>query len=130
MKDVMRQGVKRMLFEKRKTILQSAKDSMKTMLSGEVKKIRGPGFEQGDMATISQIENMQSRQFGKQVKLIKSIDMALERLNNGTYNICEECGGKIREKRLRVVPFTRYCRNCQEHYESRTLMASPSMHAL
>jgi DnaK suppressor protein len=119
-----------MLFEKRKTIMQSARNGMRVMLSGEVKEILGPGFDQGDMATISQIEHMQSRQFGKQIDLIKSIDMALKRLNDGTYNICEECDDEIGEERLRAVPFTRYCRNCQEHYEIRTRVSTPSRQPL
>ncbi len=126
MQDIMRQGVKSMLFEKRRTILQSAKDGMKTMISGEVKAILGPGFDQGDMSTIYQIEHMQSKQFGKQIDLIRSIDMALKKLNDGTYNICEECDDEIGEERLRAVPFARYCRNCQEKYEILTCMASPS----
>jgi DnaK suppressor protein len=117
MKIAMRQGIRNMLFEKRSSLLKSAKNGMRTLLAGEAREILGPGFDEGDMATISQIENMQSRQFGKQIDLIKSIDMALMRLNDGTYDICEECGEKIGDKRLRAVPFTRYCRNCQENFE-------------
>jgi DnaK suppressor protein len=119
-----------MLFEKRETILKSAKDGMKTMLSGDVREILGPGFDECDMAVISQIEDMQNTLFGKQAYMIKSIDEALRRLNNGTYNICDECDEKIGEARLKAVPFTRYCRNCQEHYEALRRMATPSRHAL
>ncbi len=130
MNNIVTQGVRSMLFEKRKTLLKSAKDGMKTMLSGEVREILGPGFDDGDMAVIAQIEHMQSTLLGKQTYLIKSIDEALRRLNAGTYNICDECDEKIGEARLRAVPFTRYCRNCQEHYEALRRMATPFRHAL
>ncbi|MCX8012081.1 MAG: TraR/DksA family transcriptional regulator [Desulfobacterota bacterium] len=45
------------------------------------------------------------------------IDEALERIEEGTYGICEECGLKIPEGRLRVMPFARYCINCQSKIE-------------
>ncbi|RJR22815.1 MAG: TraR/DksA family transcriptional regulator [Nitrospiraceae bacterium] len=130
MKNIVSQEVKSMLFEKRKIILQSTKDGMKTMRSGEVREILGPGFDEGDMAVITQIENMQSTLFGNQAYLIKSIDEALKRLNDGTYHICEACDNEIGEERLRAVPFTRHCRNCQEHYETLRRMATPSRHVL
>ncbi len=45
------------------------------------------------------------------------IDEALERIEEGTYGICEECGLKIPEGRLRVMPFARYCITCQSKIE-------------
>ncbi|MDQ2776620.1 MAG: TraR/DksA family transcriptional regulator [Acidobacteriota bacterium] len=49
---------------------------------------------------------------------IKAIDAALDRLNLGDYGICEECDESIPEKRLKVVPWTRYCLHCQENLPS------------
>ena len=48
----------------------------------------------------------------------KAIDAALERLKSGEYGICEECDEPIAEKRLRAVPWTRYCIICQENFAS------------
>jgi DnaK suppressor protein len=45
---------------------------------------------------------------------IKAIDAALERLDRGEYRICQECSEPISEKRLKAVPWTRYCLRCQE----------------
>lgn len=117
MNAIANRGVKSVLFEKRNTVLKSAKDGMKTLLSGEVRETLGLGFDEGDMAVISQIEDMRSTLFGKQIYVIKSIDEALRRLNNGTYNLCDECDDEIGEDRLKAIPFTRYCRNCQERHE-------------
>ena len=49
---------------------------------------------------------------------IKAIDAALERLRRGEYGICEECDEPISEKRLKAVPWTRYCLHCQENVAS------------
>jgi DnaK suppressor protein len=48
---------------------------------------------------------------------IKSIEDALQRLNDGTYGICESCGIEIAEERLEALPFTRLCRDCQQDQE-------------
>lgn len=44
----------------------------------------------------------------------KAIDAALERLKRGEYGTCEECDEPISEKRLKAVPWTRYCLHCQD----------------
>lgn len=46
---------------------------------------------------------------------VKAIDAALDRLNNGEYGICKECGDPIAKKRLHAVPWTQYCLQCQEN---------------
>jgi len=42
---------------------------------------------------------------------------ALERLDAGRFGICEECLQPIEERRLRVLPFARFCVYCQERAE-------------
>ncbi len=48
---------------------------------------------------------------------IKQIDDALDRLEGGTYGVCESCGLEIAEERLQALPFTRLCRDCQQEQE-------------
>lgn len=45
------------------------------------------------------------------------IEEALVRLNEGRYGLCTHCGQKIAEGRLQVVPWARYCIDCQELQE-------------
>ena len=40
------------------------------------------------------------------------IEGALERLEAGTYGICQQCGEQIDAERLRVVPYAAACRRC------------------
>lgn len=49
---------------------------------------------------------------------IKAIDAALQHLQRGDYGICEGCSDAIPEKRLKVVPWTRFCLHCQESLAS------------
>ena len=52
----------------------------------------------------------------ERVKL-KQIDDALERLDDGSYGVCESCGLEIGEERLEAMPFSRLCRDCQQEQE-------------
>ena len=45
-------------------------------------------------------------------KLMKEIDEALNRIENGTYGICEGSGEPIPKQRLRAIFWTRYCVAC------------------
>jgi len=50
---------------------------------------------------------------------ITQIDDALERLEEGGYGICEECGRRISEERLKIRPFARYCVPCKSQMEKK-----------
>jgi RNA polymerase-binding protein DksA len=45
---------------------------------------------------------------------VTAIEDALQRMDNGEYGTCERCGKQIPLTRLRAMPFTRFCVDCQE----------------
>ena len=49
-----------------------------------------------------------------------AIDEALEKLREGTYGICEECGDEIGPGRLKAMPLARLCVPCQSRLEKET----------
>lgn len=46
------------------------------------------------------------------------IDIALKKIESGTYGICEECGNPIGEKRLEAIPWVRLCIDCSQNEEA------------
>ena len=61
-------------------------------------------------------------------KELHLIEEALARIGageRGGYGLCQECGTRISEKRLRAVPWARHCIKCQELEEQGLL---PSYH--
>jgi RNA polymerase-binding transcription factor DksA len=48
---------------------------------------------------------------------IEAIDHALSRIQSELYDICENCGGTISEKRLDAVPWTTLCIDCAAELE-------------
>lgn len=45
---------------------------------------------------------------------LKQVEEALDRLKAGDYGTCQNCEEEIPEKRLRAIPWARYCVPCQE----------------
>jgi DnaK suppressor protein len=50
-------------------------------------------------------------------KLIAKIDSVLERIDDGTYGLCDECGEPIAVERLRARPETTLCIACKSEQE-------------
>jgi DnaK suppressor protein len=48
---------------------------------------------------------------------LRSIDEALDRIDDGEYGVCEECEEEIPLGRLKVLPFARYCVRCKADIE-------------
>ncbi len=48
---------------------------------------------------------------------LQEVDESLDRIENETYGICEECGEPIGLKRLQVRPVAKYCVPCKTKLE-------------
>src|SRR3989337_1162762 len=53
----------------------------------------------------------------REKRKLAQIDDAIDRIEENTYGLCEECGVKIPRARLKVLPFAQYCVECQEKTE-------------
>lgn len=50
-------------------------------------------------------------------KTIDQIEAALRKIDKGIYGTCEYCRKPISKKRMKALPFARYCVNCQHTNE-------------
>jgi len=87
---------------------------------GEVKQIVESSKEMGQDG-IQDIGDEAANIYNKQVLLslnenermrLQEVDESLDRIENGTYGICEECGGPISLKRLEARSVAKYCVPC------------------
>lgn len=56
---------------------------------------------------------------GNARRMIEKIDRALEKLEEGTYGVCDNCGQPIGEGRLEVAPHATLCIECSRKLERR-----------
>ena len=103
------------LKEKRNKILSNLE-----IASSEVPVISSRGIgDESDYASLFQGYNTNQSISKKQIKMLEEIDLSLEKIEDGTYGICESCDEPIPIERLKVKPFARYCIICREEIEKR-----------
>jgi DnaK suppressor protein len=50
---------------------------------------------------------------------LEAIEAALERIEDGSYGLCEECNVRIPKTRLNAIPYATLCVRCAEQLERR-----------
>jgi DnaK suppressor protein len=70
-----------------------------------------------DRASMESNRNSELRIRDRERKLIFKIQEALQRLNDGEYGICQECGEEIGIERLKARPVTTLCIACKSNQE-------------
>jgi len=71
-----------------------------------------------DRAALESDRNFTLRIRDREKMLVVKIKEALERIENGTYGICEECREDISESRLEARPVTTLCVECKSRQEA------------
>ena len=70
-----------------------------------------------DRASLEGNRTLTLRIRDRERKLITKIEDALGRINDGSYGVCEECGGAIDVERLKARPVTTLCITCKAEQE-------------
>jgi len=84
----------------------------------DISDLRDKLPDEMDQASLSSDMGFTLRIRDREAKLIRKIIDALERLEDGTFGICEECGEEIPVKRLMARPVTTLCIECKKEQEA------------
>jgi RNA polymerase-binding protein DksA len=104
---------KQMLLEKRQEILRNVSEFQDEALkksrldaSGDLSAMP---IHMADLGTDNYDQEFALGLMDSERKLLKEIDDALERIERGTYGMCEGTGRPILKARLKAQPWARYC---------------------
>lgn len=107
---------KKLLDEEKRKILRHLEDLSE---SSEHELDESPAS--GDSADIANLEINQAnlQKIGKrETYLLKKIDLALKKIEDGTFGECESCGEEISVARLMARPVAQLCIDCKTEQES------------
>ncbi len=114
-----------MLTEKKKERVKKELNSRLNDLLRDANKTVSVMTDQGgsfpdptDRASMESDRNFELRIRDRERRLISKIKDAIDRLEQGTYGICEECGEEISEERLEARPVTTLCIDCKKKQEN------------
>lgn len=71
-----------------------------------------------DRASMESDRNFELRIRDRERKLISKIKDGLDRIEAGTYGVCEECSENISDERLKARPVTTLCIDCKKKQEN------------
>jgi DnaK suppressor protein len=73
----------------------------------------------GDLCETTLSKEALFQQTGERRLMVRRIEAALARIEQGTYGVCAACGDDINPRRLDALPWTEYCLRCQQGFEQR-----------
>ena len=81
-------------------------------LQGDERRETAEG--QTDSAHLWEEADIRSADLDEATKILGTIESALQRLDLGTYGVCEVCGKPIPDARLEAMPYASTCVRCAE----------------
>lgn len=104
-----------------KEILESRRDQIKKNIIGvnnELSQLNALELnDEGDYASVNNNSMVESAIVEQQTKELKEIEVALCKISNKEYGVCEMCEDDIGFQRLKVKPHALYCIDCREIVE-------------
>lgn len=77
----------------------------------------GPNPDHFDLAQAQLTREQRAATLAQSREQLVQIEIALQRLDNGTYGQCVECGDQIESGRLSALPYASLCVRCQTRRE-------------
>ena len=112
----------------RKAFLKRARERLVAMKKGILREIedavregreagKDDGMDTYDLATEERDREINMILTDREREKLDAIESAVERIDDGSYGMCESCESDIAEGRLEAMPFTRLCVSCQAERE-------------
>jgi DnaK suppressor protein len=118
------EALRRKLLAKRQQLLEDLDRIEEETLGtgGEAPPDRdGLAPDDDELYTLSECLDTAAELQGHDSALLRDVEAALQRIEDGTYGICEANGKPISKRRLRAIPWARYCRQHAEQREKESL---------
>ena len=104
-----------MLEESKKALLMNARKTLMEESNFDTDDLP----DEIDLASSEYTQSMIFRLRDREKFLLKKIERALQRMEAGTFGICERCEDEISAKRLEARPVTTLCIRCKEEQEKK-----------
>jgi DnaK suppressor protein len=96
-------------------VAELLEDAGKTVSEMTVSKENFP--DPNDRASLEADRNFELRIRDRERMLFAKLQVSIGRIDDGTFGICDDCGGPISEKRLLARPVTTQCIDCKTKQE-------------
>ena len=109
--------VKDRLLGRKKLLWLEVKEQLKSSIGDGYQEMLATARDEEDQATVSLMAETSLTLLGPKRQELEAIEEALQRLETGSYGLCEVCGQPIEPRRLEIMPETPLCRGCMSQRE-------------
>lgn len=113
--------MRKTFLKKTRDTLVARKEQILKQLNAEVKEGKEAALDEGmdtyDLASEERTREINLILSDRDREKLQAVEEALERIEDGSYGICESCEEEIAPERLEALPFTRLCVSCQSEME-------------
>ena len=102
-----------LLESKRREIIKKAQQTLDQDMSLDANDLP----DEMDLASSEYLQSFTFRLRGREKVFLDKIQKAIEKIENGSFGVCDDCGEKISVKRLEARPETTLCIRCKEDQE-------------
>jgi DnaK suppressor protein len=113
MKKAELQRFRDLLEGKRREIIRRAQQTLDEDMSLDADDLP----DEMDLASSEYLQSFTFRLRGREKVFLEKIQKALDKIDDGSFGVCEECGSAISNKRLEARPETTLCIRCKEDQE-------------
>lgn len=106
----------KMLDERRRELANAVLDRKRDARADNITEL--DVLDEGETSEADTQEDIEFALLQMKTETLNKITLALQRLAEGTYGNCLECGDDIAAARLRALPFAVRCKTCEEARES------------
>jgi DnaK suppressor protein len=114
---------KYVLLQFRAGLREQQRDLQETIdrMEKEIRDVSAPTADTMDLSCCSASKEAMAARNNQNHRKLKMVELALERIQDGSFGTCVACDGAIGLKRLQAVPSTSHCIVCQERMEQGTV---------
>jgi RNA polymerase-binding transcription factor DksA len=98
-------------------LIDELRDDIARVRNGPADHIGGPARDPGDESVAMLIADLDRADLGRDLSELRALEAARQRIADGSYGSCVDCGGDIDYERLRVNPAALRDVRCQTQHE-------------
>lgn len=107
----------RQLRERRDMLRQQIAEALVQSRREDFAEIAGRVHDAGEESVAELVMSTNYSTLDREVRALREIELTLDRVRDGRFGKCVECGGDIGKERLEVNPTARRCIRCQARRE-------------
>ena len=94
------------------------KNQVRALSANSLAVQRQAGEDLADVGSESFIRDTELSLMSEDDHKVRLIDAAIQRIEDGTFGVCSDCGEPIPDGRLKAIPYACLCVDCKSVHES------------